>query len=493
MSTPRRAAAAAFLAALAGCAPQPDYPPPEVSLPAAYSAAPAAEPERPEAVGPTLPADAPGVRAEWWQVFGSPELDALIEEGLKSNLELKAALDRLAQARATIDARGATLLPQVDGFVDDEFEYPEGGPGSLRQPKQSSRLRTAGFEASYELDLWGRNRSQMDAALAAAEASAYNREAVAMSLMADIALSYLSYLENRDRAAVARRNVENMMRVLRTVEQRYEIGEGTALEVAQQRDAVAQAEATVPTYELQAQRAHNRLAVLVGRPPQSLKLRGGSLEDLELPRIDPGLPSDLLLQRPDIRRAEADLRAANADIGAARANLLPRVSLTGQYGWGSAHWATLLQPQSVFYNLTSSLIASIFDGGRNAAEIARNEAHYNELTRTYGQTILNALRDVEDALAAVRLMAAKEEAQRAAVRRAAEARRLALAAYDIGMTDFLAVLEADRSVNRVEDEYVLTRFARLEAAVNLYKALGGGTLVDEMEGAADARSTTAVD
>jgi multidrug efflux system outer membrane protein len=463
-----------------GCSMQPEYRVPEQEMPASFTTAAAEQ-------AAVLPADAPAARTRWWRHFGSPELNALVDEALTHNNDLRAAVHRITQSRAALGASGAPLLPTLGLGFRSEREYPSSGRSTARPLLQQGTTHELTLDTSYELDLWGKNRSAVDAAAAQAEASVYDRETVVMTLTADVALAYFQYLQARDRTAVAESNVANMAKSLETVTQRWRIGAGTELEVAQQRDALAQAEAVVPTYRLDAERSRNGLALLVGRPPQALKLAGGSLNGLEIPRIAPGLPSDLLLQRPDVRRAEATLRAANANIGVARARLLPTLSLTGEVGYGTPLVASLMRPESFIWATAAQLVASIFDNGRAANDIAGSEARFAEMAENYRRSILASLRDTEDALAAMRLMAEKADAQERAVQRARETLRLARASFDIGMVDYLNVLDAERGLNRVLDERVLTRFARLEAAVSLYKALGGGTMAEQEQGHAATR------
>lgn len=457
-----------LLAALGtvGCSMEPAYLAPAQEMPSAYTNTLAA-------------AETPGASSQWWRAYGSEELTALVDEALAQNQDLRAAVHRITQASALADSSAASLLPTIRGSASDIWDFPFSGRGTDRPILQTGRTREIGLDASYEVDLWGRNRSAMSAALANVEASRFDRETVVMTLTADVALTYLQYLQSLDRIAVARRNVENMRKVLATVSQRAQIGEGTELEVAQQRDALAQAESVVPTFRLQAERQRTRLALLVGRPPQFLEIRATSMMELAVPAVHPGMPSELLLQRPDIRRAEAGLRSANANIGVARARLLPTFSLTTEAGYSSPALASLLEPGTLFYGAVGRLVQTIFDGGKTASDIAANEARYAELTEAYRKAVVSALRDVEDALAAARLMADKEEAQKVALERAREASRLARASFEIGTANFLNVLESDRSVNRSEDEMVLTRYARLEASVTLFRSLGGGTLVDQ--------------
>lgn len=461
-------------ATIASCSMQPDYEPPRPEMPAAYretGAAPA------EADGEDAARDEslPQPQARWWRHFGSAELDALVAEALANNRDLKAAVSRIEQARALAGIAGAPLLPTVSVTGAGESKAPAGGIGS-RVPggPKNAKLYEIGVQASYELDLWGKNSSAASSALATATASLFDRETVAISLVADVATSYFAYLQAEERLRVAARKTENVNTLLETVGKRFEIGEGTKVEVAQQRSALAEARSEIPVLELDRARARNRLAVLLGRPPQSLELKGKELLAVSTPRIRAGLPSDLLLRRPDVRKAEADLVAANADIGVARAKLLPSFALTAERGFGSQHLATLLSPASIFYTLAADIAFTVFDNARASGEIALNQARYEELVQAYAQAVLAALRDVEDALAALHFLGQQEEAQQLALEEARQAYDLSKAAYGIGMAHYLSVLEAERSKFRAEDNVARTRFARLNAAVLLYKALGGG-------------------
>jgi NodT family efflux transporter outer membrane factor (OMF) lipoprotein len=452
----------ALAAALAACSQQPDYVRPEQPLPDRYAFDPGRE-------GLPLPA------SQWWKAFRSKELDGLVERALAENHDLKAAMHRIAQAEAQAGVTAGALLPTLQYSAKSSVSGPKGGVGTVDATERSERLYQYGLQASYEIDLWGKNRSAMDAALATAQASLFDRETVAISLVADVTVSYLNYLQAGDRIAVANSNIDNMRRVLATVRRRAEIGEGTELEVTQQQNALEQAQATVPVLELFRAQQANRLAVLTAQAPHDLHLAGTSLNDLAIPEVAAGMPSELLLRRPDIRKAEAGLIAANANIGVARAKLFPSLTLSAERGWGAPFLSAASGPGALFYVAAASLGGVIFNNGQTRAEIAYSEARKEELVDGYRQAILSSLRDVEDGLAAVRFTGDQERAQRGALDLARKAYGLSQKAFDAGMTDYLTVLDTERTLHTAEDSAVQARFARLNSAVSLYKALGGGT------------------
>ena len=213
---------------------------------------------------------------------------------------------------------------------------------------------------------------------------------------------------------------------------------------------------------------------MLGRAPSSLKLSGKSLADLKLPEVAPGLPSDLLLRRPDIKKAEANLIAANANVGVARAKMLPSFSLTGERGWASQLFDNLTAPASIYWTVAGAVATTIFDNGKTEADISYAKARFGELMEVYQQSILTSLRDTEDALAAVRLEGELEVAQQEVLQASLDAYRLSSEAFRLGMVDYLNVLETQRTRFQAEDAKVQSRFGRMSAVVSLYKALGGG-------------------
>ncbi len=470
--------AAALVMSSSACNMTPSYERPKQDIPTSYrNPLPEPSPEMPKPL------------SQWWTIFGSEELNTLVAEALANNHDLKAATARIRQAETQAGSAASALLPTITMSGKRSIDSPQGGQGSDPSPptNRSHRLSSAYVSASWEVDLWGKIRASEASSLATAFANIHDREAVGLAMISDVVLTYIQYLEGLDREAVARSNIANMKAMYVAVTERVRLGESSNLELAQQRNVLAQAEATIPPIILQRERAFNKLAVLLGRPPQTLALNSRTLRDLLVPEMSAGLPSDLLLRRPDIRKAEANLMAANANIGVARAKLFPTLSITGDRGWAAQYFDTITNPGSIFFTLAGTLAATIFDNGKTRADIEYSEAKFTELVQTYQQTILISLRDVEDALMTIRLQGDLEVAQQEVLQASLDAYGLSSEAFRLGMVDYLNVLETQRTRFQAEDSKVQARFGRLEAAIGLYKALGGGMELDE----ADAESQKA--
>lgn len=446
----------------AGCAVGPDYRRPEIATPVSWKT-----PPQPEAAA--WPA------TDWWAGFRSPELAAYIDQAQRNNYDIAAAAARVAQADARTRIAGAALLPSVDaGAAVARSRIGTGNNSSSRQGAIERTSYSASLAASYELDFWGKNRSALAAAQSLALASRYDRETVAITVLADVATTYFGVLEFRDRLAIARENLDNAERVLAIVEARVRNGAASALELAQQRTVVANQRASVPPLEQQLRQTENALAILLGETPEALTITTGSLDDVALPAVAPGMPSELLQRRPDIANAEAQLVAANADIGTARAALFPSILLTAQTGFESLALSSLFSSAGFFYTLAASVAQPIFEGGRLSGQVDLTEARYEELVQTYRGTVINAFRDTEDALVAMRQLAAQQVLQEEAVAAAQTAFELADTRYRAGADTLINVLDAQRTLFQARDQVAQIRAARLQATVSLFRALGGG-------------------
>ncbi len=439
-------------AVLTGCAGIPRGERPEVSLPGNWRHA-----QGGEAAWPAV---------QWWNGFGSPELVRLIQRAEDYNRDLAAAAYRVAQARANLQAAAASLFPAVDANADRGRS--QSGRGS-----PVSNSYQAGLGVSYELDVWGRNRATRDAAAAALASSAYAREATRLTIVGDTAAAYFQILSLNDRITVAVLQLENTRGLLRLLDVQYRAGAISLFELERQRNVVASQEATIPALVREREQTVDALAVLIGVPPQELFVAGSSLQALSLPALSPGLPSELLTRRPDIRRAEADLVAADANLVAARAAMLPSFDLSARAGLQAATLSQFLNPGALFWSLAAGVAAPIFDAGRLAGQRDAVDARRSELTEQYRQAVLVSLRDVEDALVALNQLAAQQAAQERALQHAREAFRLAELRYRAGAQDLTTVLDAQRSLISAESAIDPIRAARFSATVALYKALGG--------------------
>ena len=450
-----RLAGLAVPMSLAACSLVPDYQSPDMAMPPAFdgTAAPAAVEIEP-------------VSAQWWTRFGSPELDGLMTEALAANQELAAALHRIAQARAAVRVAGASLSPTLDagGSLDEEIRRSSGSA------KDSSGYGV-NLEANYELDLWGRNQAGVDAATASLTATTYDRDALALVIQSEVASTYAGVLAFKDRLSIARSNLDLARQLLALIETQYREGRNSALEVAQQRLTVATQEAEIPTLEQQLRAGENALAILLGRPPEGFRVQAPSLASLALPGIAAGQPSDLLIRRPDIQKAEADLMAANADIGAARAAFFPTVDLSVEAAFSGL--LTAGSPATAA-TLAGNVLAPIFSAGRLEGELESSRARFAELAADYRQAVLVALQEAEDALVAADASFRRAGLLDEAVVQARDAFRLSQLRYAAGAVDFISVIDAQRSQLSAEDGLVQAELDRYDAAIDLFKALGGG-------------------
>ncbi len=423
-------------------------------------------PER-YATAPSLP-PAPPPALDWWRGFRSNELTALIEEAQTANFDIAAAVARIVQADARSKIAGATLLPAVDLDASATRSRPAGGPNR-------SSFRAA-LGASYEIDFWGKNRATVRAAEENAIAARFDRDVVAVSAVASVATAYFLVLSSQERLRIANRNVESASRVLSLIRQRQEAGTAGALEVAQQETLLASQRAEIP--QLDETLRHNiaALALLIGRAPAAVRVRGGGLYALGIPRVSPGLPSELLNQRPDIRAAEAELVAADADVAAARAAFFPSIRLTGEGGFTSAALRLLFRPESAFYSLAAGLTQPIFDGQRLEGQLEQAQGRQLELLSLYRKAVVSGFTDVEKALISVRDSAERERLQQQVVESSRRAFEIAETRLREGTVDLVTVLVTQQSLFTAEENRVAARLARLQAALSLYQALGGSWL-----------------
>jgi len=457
MESARKFAALAALAGcLAGCASGPPVKTPESKIPSTWEYA-----RNAAAVWPSK---------NWWQTFGSHELDSLMTEAVARNHDLGAAVARVSESEARARIAGAPLYPDV-----------EGGAGVSRSRDPVGERSTSPFTtwtaqlgASYELDFWGKNRAASNAAGARVISSRYDAETVALTLLSDVATTYFQVLSLRDRVNLARRSLQNARDVLKVLEQRRHLGTTSDQKVSQQRSAVASQQATIADLVQQERQAVNALAVLMGRPPEALQVKGNSLDAAKLPPVVSGLPSGLLKRRPDVRKAEADLHAAKLDIVSAHAARFPSITLTAAGGLESLALSSLFNPASVLFNLAASATAPIFKGGEFQGEEDLARAQAQEVAQSYAQTVLGAFRDVEDALTAVHQTRIRYNYAKDAFESARKAYKVAQLRHRVGMVDFLTVFEAQRSMFEAEDNMVIANLARYDASIALYRALGGG-------------------
>jgi multidrug efflux system outer membrane protein len=408
---------------------------------------------------------------DWWRGFRSRELTFLVERAYLDNLDIAAAVARIEQADASTRIAGAPLLP----LINANLSATRSGTGV----NGGNSSYSAVLNASYELDFWGKNRAALRAAEFSAIASRFDREVIVLSTVASVINTYFQVLAAQDRLRIARENVSAATRILKVYQDRIGVGTATGLDIAQQESLVAQQRAAIPPLDQQLRQNSATLALLVGEPPARLTVRGGSLSGIMALRPSPGLPSDLLLQRPDIREAEVQLASASANVQSARAALLPSISLTAEGGFVSAALHTLFVPQSAIYSVAGSLTQPVFDGFRLLATLDLRKGQRTELLQLYRKAILSGFADVERALIAVRDLADQERLQTEVVSTSRRAYELSETQLRAGTIDITTVLNTQRTLFQAQDQLVLVRLTRLQASVSLFQALGGGWVLPE--------------
>ena len=451
-----------IVASSAGCILTQDLPDPALDIPGGYKAARLTNPDAP----PTL---------DWWRGFRSPELTQLMEEAQTVNLDIAAATARFIQADAQARVAGAALLPSLSASGQETYSRTSGSSASgLTNGGREVVNYQASLSASYELDFWGKNRDAAQAAEETTIANRFDRDVVALTTLTSVANAYFQVLASQDRIRTAERNIASAARIIEAIRQRLKAGTGTDLDVAQQESVLANQKALVPPLRQTLAQNVNALAILVSRPPESVRVAGGSLNRISSPRVTPGVPSELLTQRPDIRRQEAQLASATANVGSARAQFFPSIQLTGSGGYQSSALVSLFQPHAAFFNMVGSLTQPIFDGGRILGNFEFTKARQDELLQTYRKTVIQSFADVDNALVSIRETSIRLQLLRqvlAASRRAFELSEQQLRA---GTADIVTVLNTQLTLFQAEDSLSQAQLARLLAIVSLYQALGGG-------------------
>jgi NodT family efflux transporter outer membrane factor (OMF) lipoprotein len=448
---------AALAPLLSGCFLTESVPGPDIAIPPKYREAG----RRPHAA---LPAP------DWWRGFRSRELTALVERAHLSNFDIAAAVARIEQADAQTRIAGAPLLPAIGA---------DASASRARASGVESNRFCAVVNSSYEIDFWGKNRAALRSAEFTAVASRLDREVIVLSTVSTVINTYFQILAAQDRLRIARSNVDAALRILKVYQDRIGVGTANGLDLAQQQSLVAQQRAAIPPLDQQLRQNIATLAVLLGDAPSRVTVRGGSLTGIATPRVSPGLPSDLLLQRPDIREAEAQLASSNANVESARAALFPSISLTGQGGYVSTALNTLFIPSSAIYSVAGGLTQPLFDGFRLLGQLDLQKGRRNELLQLYRKAIVSGFADVERALIAVRDLAEQERLQAEAVATARRAYELSETQLRTGTIDITTVLNTQRTLFGEQDQLVVVRLTRMQAIVSLFQALGGGWIIPE--------------
>ncbi len=462
---------------LASCDLGPDYKKPAPEIPDAYR-------DTPQTAALSWPA------TEWWRGFHSAELNDLIAQAQEKNFDIQAAIARVVQADAQVRISGAALLPTIS--ASGQYQYTRSGSGAAGASSgftssargisgaggtsyYDSRVSTASLGISnYELDFWGRVRAQQQSAEASAMYSRFDQQTVALTAITSVADTWFQALAYRDRVDVAERNLKDATDILRAIEGRLSVGTASELDVSQQAALVAGIRASIPGLRSSLVQELNGLGILVGRPPQAITVRPGTLTTLDLPEIAPGLPAELLARRPDVASAEAQLIAANANIREARAAFFPQITLNGSAAFESSALSSLFNPASMLLTATGAVAQTIFDNGAKGGQYEQYKGRYDELLADYRKAVVQAFTDVQNGLDSYRLATEQEALERAAVATAQRAADIARAQVAAGTSDIVTALQAESTLFTDLDTLAQVRLSRFEALLNLYKALGGG-------------------
>ena len=448
---------------LSACTVAPTYERPSVKLPQTYQAAQTAVEDAPAAVG----------MSPWWEVLGDAQLNLWVNRALAQSPQTQAAAARVQEADALMRQAGAALFPEVNlsvGGVNNQVTQLGAVPVSPSLPVARTD-RAVSLSTSYELDVWGKVRSADQAARAQALSSRYAQATVQTTLAASVVQAWLSLRSLDAQIAVTRDSLRNRQEAAAIIAKRQAGGLASEVDVQAAQPALLALQAQSADLLRQRALSENLLGVLLNSPGLTVD------SDVVLPAaptVPAGLPSSLLNDRPDVRDAEAQLIAANARIGLARAALFPALSLTAAAGSQSADLSNLFKPEAFTFSLGLNILAPIFDAGRRDAVVAQVTAQQQQVAANYRQTVLNAFRDARDALSNTEQQAAAERSLQAQQQSLQASVRLTQLRVNAGLVAPLVLLDAQRNLNEAELSLVRARAARLAAAVDLFKALGGG-------------------
>lgn len=402
--------------------------------------------------------------AKWWQQFGSEELSSLIAKATTQNNDLLAAAARIDQARALTKIAAAPLLPSLfaDSSASRDFS---------NKPKKAVSSYRAGADLSYELDIFGRLRDAANSADQSLIATSYDRDAIRLSISAQVAQGYFNLLALNERVENAENNLKNAYEILEIIGSRFNAGALSQLELSQQKTLVASEESSLANLKQQREVAQNLLAVLLGETPESFAVKDNKLGAMKPPEVAQVLPKEILSHRPDIASLEAELRAANFDIGAARAAFLPSFDL-------SAGAALAANPASAaassLFALAASISMPLFTGGELEGRLENATARQQELAANYRNAALTAYGEVENALFNVENTKAQLASLTVAAQEAKKAADIASLKFKVGAIDFESLLNTQNSLLQTEDSLAQSKANRLSASVELFRALGGG-------------------
>ncbi len=415
---------------------------------------------------------------EWWRSLGSAELNALVDQALANNIDLRIAMLRQSQSQARAKQAEADQYPVLSAPLEAHHDAPPNGVNSATISSPSSikhrEYYQAGLRGDWRVDLWGELSSMAESAEMHLWQATYQRDDTRRTLIAGVVSKYIEYLSFNDRIRIAHETKNELDGMLKAVADRLEVGDATVIDLEQQRSADFAVHATIPGLELQREMAAHALAQLLGVTPSALTLSNQGIDSLTFPGALASVPSSLLVRRPDIRAVEARLLAADADIDVARARLFPPLNITSQGSLGMVAYAQFFTPYGVIYNALGNLTTTIFDHGKRKQDVAFARSLHEELVETYLHTVYGAVRETEDAITSTYMNGRRLEAQKVSVDAALRAWTASRESYEVGGIDFLTLIDTERTYHRALDEYHRIRQEHFNGLVSLYSALGGG-------------------
>lgn len=463
-----------LILALAGCGTLSEDPPPAPDIPARWSEAP-----RSEASATLSP-------SPWWNSFNDPELNTLVERAIRANTDVQLAEARVREARARANVATASLRPSATVKASAVRERESANApvpvviapdGKLEtESGQTENLFQAGFDANWELDLFGGGRAAAAAASADLGSSVYERDAAVVTLLGEVARTYIELRGVQEQIAITRKTLANVQDMLTLIRARYVGGFATDIDIARAEAQVESTSSQIPPLDAARREAVHRLSVLLGAAPGTLAAELEETRPIPVPAVDPpvGLPSDVLRQRPDIRSAERQVAAARARLKSAKADLYPKFSILGSVGLASISAGNFFNPASTLWSIGPSISWPIFDGGRIVGNIEVHDAQEQQALISYRKAILTGLEEVENAIVAYGHERDREAMLAKALSAQKRAADSARSLYTSGHTDFRDVLTAEQNLAQAQSDLARSETAVGVGAVALYKSLGGG-------------------
>ena len=410
------------------------------------------------------------VNLKWWEIFNDPILDTLVITALKQNKNVNIAIARIEEARANLGFTEADIYPRFD--IQGEAKRGNYAGSGIQLDSETNGFFIAPV-VNWEIDFWGKFRRANESAQAQYLASEFSLRKIQISLISEVVSTYFLLLDYRERLKISESTLESRMESLRIIQERFDKGIVPEIDLNQAQIQKEIAATTVPLYKRLAVQTENSLSILLGKLPASIK-SGTGLENRDIPPVIPtGLPSQLLVRRPDIAESEYLLQSQNAQIGVTVAKMFPAISLTGLFGLASDDLSTLTVGDPA-WSISGTLLGPLFNFGKNTSRVEVEEAQTRQALYQYEYTVINAFREVEDALIDVRTYKEQLESLTRQYLAAKNAEKLSRMRYDLGVTSYLEVLESERTLFSAELQLSEIRQSTFNSYIRLYKALGGG-------------------